>query len=227
MQVGCFLVDTQSVDSALGVICAEALIRSVRATMPGVPVVQFTDERTAAVSGVDVVARLPLEPLARLRVRHQAACEGDWLFVDTDVVIQRDVRPVFDQSFDIAITTRNWKHLKVAVGFSERMPFNTGVVFSRCPAFWQDVYKRLGKLPAEAQAWMGDQQAICDLIASKPRYDIAFLKGSRYNLPPAMAPDDTELSAQLEAKASILHFKGGERKALLLQRIRREAAPCT
>lgn len=223
MTVGFYLVDTHSLDSAMGVVCADALIRSVRASMPGVRVVQFTDHETAAVRGVDDVHRLAAEPMARLRMRHQAAVQGEWLFVDTDVLIQRDVRHVFDQPFDVALTTRNWPHLKPAVGFSGRMPFNVGVVFSRCPAFWAEVYRRLGQRAADEQEWMGDQQTICDLVAAAPTYAIAFLKGSRYNLPPAVENDRDGLSARMEAKASILHFKGAGRKALLLDRIRREA----
>ena len=222
MTVGFFLVDTGSVDGALGVVCAAALVRSVRASMPGVAVVQFTDEQTAAVAGVNEVRRLPAEPMARLRMRHHAQAKGEWLFVDSDVLIQRDVRKVFAGPFDVALTTRNWKHLTPAEGFARRMPFNVGVVFSRTPGFWRAVYDRVLHMPEELQHWMGDQQAICDLVASGPKFTIAYLKGSKYNLPPALVDDADGLNQRLQAKASILHFKGLERKTLLLARIRKE-----
>jgi hypothetical protein len=226
VKVGFFLVGTQSVDSSIGAVCAGALVQSVRRSMPGVPVVQMTDEGTAAVPGVDEVLRLPTEPLALLRMRHQSAVTGEWLFVDTDVYIQRDVRNVFADPFDIALTTRNWPHLKVAGGFTERMPFNIGVVFSRCPAFWADIHERLSGMSPEWQEWMGDQQAVCDLVGEKPKYKIAFLKGSRYNLPPAVTDDAEGTSAKMTAKASILHFKGAGRKAMMLDLIRREGGEC-
>lgn len=226
MNVGFFLVGTNSVDSSIGVVCAEALVRSVRQSMPKVPVVQLTDESTPAVAGVDEVRRLPTEPLALLRMRHQASVDGDWLFVDTDVYIQRDVRKVFAAPFDIALTTRNWPHLKVAAGFTERMPFNIGVVFSRCPAFWRDIYTRVQAMTPEWQEWMGDQQAVCDLASEHPTYHVAFLKGSSYNLPPAMPGDEDAVSERMVAKASILHYKGASRKALMLEMIRRGDRPC-
>jgi hypothetical protein len=224
--VGFFLVDGGSVDGSIGAVCAEALTRSVRQSMPGVPVVQFTDETTQAVDGVDEARRLPSEPMARLRMRHHASVKGEWLFVDSDVIVQKDVRGVFEKPFDVAITTRNWEHLRRANGFTDRMPFNVGVVFSRCHKFWKDAYVALGKLSKESQEWMGDQQAICDLVAHS-RYRFAFLKGSRYNFPPYVSekhgevdPNAVEESARIERKAHIVHYKGIERKALMLQRIR-------
>lgn len=223
MKIGVYLVDTGTVDAAAGYVCAQALIHSARATMPGVEVAHLTDEDSSAISEADVVLRLPNEPMAMLRMRHQSQCDGDWLFVDTDIWFQRDVRKVFETPFDVGITTRNWPHLKVAAGFSERMPYNVGVMFSRCPAFWASALKRLSKMDPEQQQWMGDQQVICDLVAAG-KYHVAFLKGSRYNYPPDADP--TGLAATAQAKASILHYKGLGRKALMLERIRREAPGC-
>lgn len=223
MTIGFFLVNNGSLDAALGVTCAEALIDSAKRTMPTVPVVQFTDETTEAVEGVDEVRRKPAEPMAVLRMRHHASVEGDWLFVDSDVIFQREVQHVFADRFDVAITTRNWSHLKPAVGFSERMPFNVGVVFSRCRPFWKRVLERVTAMPDDAQQWMGDQQAVCDVVADrKLRFHVKFLKGSKYNLPPSME-DGNALSAELERKANIIHYKGTERKALLMERLRSEA----
>lgn len=224
MTVGFFLVQNGSVEALIGQMCAQALARSVRRVMPGVPVVQFTDETSDGVPDVDEVRRLPPEPLARLRMRHQASVTGEWLFVDSDVLVQRDVRPVFAEPFDIALTTRNWPHLRPSAGFTERMPFNTGVAFSRHAKFWRAAYDRVCNMPRDLQDWMGDQQAICDLVVT-PKIKLRLLKGSRYNLPPAL-DGDAETNAELERKAHILHFKGVERKALLLDRIRREAT-CT
>lgn len=223
MTVGFFLVDADPIEAALGVVCATALIESVHRVMPGVPVVQFTDEETPAVPGVDTVARLPAAPMAVLRMRHHGQVKGEWLFVDSDVVVQRDVRGVFDAPFDIAVTTRNWAHLRPAAGFTERMPFNVGVVFSRSRQFWRDVTNRLLRASRSQQQWMGDQQAICDLIPTG-RYRVAYLKGSRYNFPPALESDpETDL---MQHKAAILHYKGPQRKALLVARVREGRPVC-
>lgn len=139
MTVGVFLVDTKTLDAECGYLCAKHMARSVREHMPGVEVVQFTDDLSRPIDGVDAALRLPRGPMAQLRMQHHANVSGDWLFVDTDVLVQQDVRDVFMKDFDIAIAERDWDHLKPANGFTERMPHNMGVVFSRSPAFWVEV----------------------------------------------------------------------------------------
>lgn len=215
MTIGFYLLDTGTLDSLCGYACARALTRSVRAVMPGVSVVQFTDDDSPGVCGVDEVLRMRREKMARLRMRHHSNVSGDWLFVDTDVLFQRDVRNVFDQPFDLAVADREWDHVKPAAGFTERMPINMGVVFSRVPAFWAECHARLKELPKEKQRWMGDQEVFCELIA-EGRYDVRHLPGAVYNFPPAT--DDEDISG-LELEAAIVHFKGPQRKPLMLRRI--------
>ncbi len=225
MTVGFCLVDTgrQSVARS----CAEALVASVRKVMRGVPVVQFSDRKTHRVDGVDAVSRAASAPLAVLRLAHQAAVDGEWLFVDTDVLFQQDVRSVFDaREFEVAVTTRNWPHLQTAVGFTDRMPINAGVVFSRSQAFWQDAVQLLSTMSTQDQSFMGHQQVIADLAASG-RYRVALLNGARYNLPPYVSDKNglfdeakAKMSRKLTASAAILHFKG-KRKELMLRRARK------
>lgn len=223
MTLGFLFVDT-GFESKTGRLFAQALIHSVRAAMPGMPVVQFTDEHTTPCVGVDDVRRLPREPMALMRFRHQASVSGAWLFLDTDVLVQRDVRKVFDKPFDIAVTTRNWPHLRPAEGFTQRMPFNAGVVFSRSQAFWAEAYDRLKRDVEQDKAFMGHQQVICDMVDSG-RWVVAKLKGSRYNFPPyvdRMGNHKDHPSESMEANANIVHYKGLRRKSLLLERIRRD-----
>lgn len=209
---------------------AEGMTRSVRRVMPCVPVVQFTDTATEAIAGVDDVRRMEPAPLALMRFRHQAAVTGEWLFLDTDVLVQRDVRHVFaDQSFDVAITTRNWPHLRPAYGFAERMPFNAGVVFSRQPKFWRAAIRLLTSDASADAEFMGHQQVICQLAGSR-QFTVRRLQGSRYNFPPYVAGPkdggDPALSAKMAKKAAIVHYKGATRKALMLDVIRAEATAC-
>ena len=200
-------------------VCADGLVRSVRTVMPGVPVVQFSDPVTPAITAVTEVRRLPQESasMAVMRFRHQANVTGDWLFLDTDIVVQKDVRKVFHSVFHIAVTTRNWPHLKAAEGFTERMPFNTGVIFSRSQKFWQEALEILESSETHDRDFMGHQQIICDLVASG-RYEIAYVKGSKYNCPPFVEGGkeggDPDLSAKMVKHAAIVHYKGQERKRL-------------
>lgn len=226
MTIGFFHVDRETQHSLECRDCAKIMVRSAKAFMPLVKVVQFTDEKSGVIDGVDKVRRKRSEPMALLRMRHHASVEGDWLFVDTDVVFQRTVRKVFDEAtWDIGITTRNWDHLKAADGFSERMPFNTGVVFSRTHRFWQEVYRRLRLLPKSEREWMGDQQVIGEIVAeniSMRWFHIHYLKGSVFNYPPTI-PQKNTAKEQL-ALAAIVHYKGPSRKRMMLAKHSKKVA---
>lgn len=193
-------------------------MRSAKAFMPMVKVVQFTDQESAPIKGVDKVRRKASEPMAMLRMRHHASVNGDWLFVDTDVVFQRTVRKVFDEAtWDIGITTRDWDHLKAATGFSQQMPFNTGVVFSRNHHFWREVYRRLRLLPKADREWMGDQQVIGELVADNLEmrwFQIRYFNGATYNYPPTIPQKKT--SKEQFQQAAIVHYKGPTRKPMML-----------
>jgi hypothetical protein len=194
------------------------MLQSVRAAMPGVRLVQLTDETSPAVSGVDV-HRLPAAPLSLHRARHFASLVGDWLLLDTDVIAQRDVRAVFADPFDVALADRQWT--KTPRGgyraggqpeYVARFPYNAGVVFSRAPAFWAEVVRYLTSRPALQTSWTGDQEAICTLAASG-RYRVKVLPGMIYNFPPEGLDDpDTP-------RAALVHYKGKHRKPYLLARI--------
>lgn len=228
MTVGFLFVESGDLS---GRICAEGFVRSVRRSMPGVPIVQFTDEHTAPVAGITDVRRAKREVLAVMRFRHQASVTGEWLFVDTDVLVQRDVRKVFRGTFHLAVTTRNWPHLTAAEGFTEKMPFNTGVVFSRSQKFWQEALAVLEASEIHDADFMGHQQIICDLVASG-RYVIEQVKGSKFNCPPwvpgAKGDADVDykkaLSEEMVHQASIVHYKGAQRKQMMLDRVLAEAA---
>lgn len=225
MKIGFFLVDPPNDLQNDGALYARVLVRSAKKRMPGTPIVQFTDMTSKPVKGVDEVRRKPSEPMALLRMRHQSGVEGEWLFVDTDVVIQRSVHKVFeDQGFDVAVTSRNWSHLREAVGFAGRMPFNTGVMFSRRPSFFAEAYGRLRELTPDLQQWMGDQEVICDMVQGEDcRYQVKRLKGSRFNFPPYIAP---KAEVETQAEAYIVHYKGPHRKPMLMKRVRQELGRC-
>lgn len=185
------------------------LLQSVRAALPGVPVAHFTDLTTAPVKGADVVLRRNVLPIATARVDAYASVSGEWLFIDSDVIVQVDVRRVFDQVFDVALADRRGTlRPEDAEGKCvTAMPYNSGVIFSRSPAFWQAALVRIAELSVKRQGWMGDQQAMCDVIASGA-FDIKVLP-STYNYPPHRHDENVSDKA-------ILHFKGRSRKDWML-----------
>jgi hypothetical protein len=189
---------------------ATALVEQLVRTMPGVPIIQLSDTRTDRVPGVEEVWRIATTgPILEQRLRHYAALPaGDWLLLDTDIVIRADVRAVFeDATWDLALCDRNWAHAPQTVSILQRMPFNAGVVFSRSQAFWYDVRAAWASLPPEAQSgWEGEQLAIYEVVRSG-KFRIKILPGQQYNFPPTEGkpiPED----------AAILHYKGA-RKAQL------------
>lgn len=171
------------------------------------PVVQLTDDRTPVVPGVSGVRRIHHGPMLERRLEHYGNVDGDWLLVDTDVSIRKDVSSVFDDpAFDVALTDRNWPHLPQASDVLQTMPFNTGVAFSRAPGFWRDVLKAW---MAEGKTdWLSEQRAVYAVVRSG-QWRVKILPGQIYNYPPQSQDDTTD--------AAIYHYKGPHRKLWLSQ----------
>lgn len=202
MRVGIYLVGDIKEYHYLGSFAAAV----AKDTMPGVEVVHLTDMDTKQLENTDSVIRLERNcPMAVLRMRHHQA-RGEWLFIDVDVLVEKDVSKMFYDGFDIAIASRTLGDGSEHEGFAE-MPHNMGVVFSRTPAFWRAVEKELITYDHKLQEWMGDQLAVCRLI-TKNIFRVKIIPGEQYNYPP--------LSPVIK-DASIVHFKG-KRKAWMIDR---------
>lgn len=187
---------------------AKKMLASAKSVMPDVEVWQLTDDTSDVLEGVDGVYRIGGKlPMAVRRMTHNASVSGDWLFIDSDIIIQKDVRHVFDDPFDVALTNRDGTITNEA-DFAKVMPYNLGVSFSRCPSFWVQVIKHMQKLPLDLQHWMGDQRIICEMIKqdSNPEFDILILPGKDFNYPPKFAGDGKQ--------ASICHYKGPRKQFL-------------
>lgn len=186
-------------------------IASVRKSMPGVEIHHFTDTHTAPINGVDgTVAISGAMPMAVRRMTANSQCEGDWLFIDCDVIVQKDVRAVFeDAAFDVALTDRSGTITNEAK-YAAVMPHNIGVTFSRSPAFWKTVLEYLKKLPLKLQEWEGDQRIVNAIVAAGGvGFNIKIVPGLLYNYPPRSA-DDPRIS-----EASIVHYKGNRKTFIL------------
>ena len=147
---------------------------------------------------------------------------GEWLVLDTDVLIEKPVQFVFRKyAFDIGVSKRNWDHLKPAAGFTGRMPYNTGVLFSRCPHFFGEAYTRPRNLSNEEQHWMGEQTVMNEILnEERPRYKIRFMNGNVFNFPPPVKdPGAKEQFRETLKQVHITHYKGEKRKAMLMERL--------
>lgn len=189
-----------------------ALIASSKRVMPDCPIAQLTDRTTPAIRDVDEIVRFDVGPAIALAVLdlYALAGDGDWLFVDTDVLMVSDVQHVFDQPFDLAVASRagTFRDGEADLKFMRANPYNKGVVFSRSPQFWQDAAAVLRTMKPARQAWMGDQIAMNAVIASG-RYHVLELDAS-YNYAPHRR--DESWSGQ-----RVVHFKGA-RKPWMVER---------
>lgn len=194
------------------VVMADLLIRSARHVMPDVPIIHLTDADTPAIVGVDDVRRLPKMPFDVLRCEHLAHCEGDWLYLDTDCVLQQDIRHIFEMPFDVAVADRDGCLVEGEedLPFIQATPYNLGVVFSRSRDFWMAVKDKLLTMTSARQEWMGIQFAACDVVA-EGRFDVRILPGRLYNYAPHHADEDLR-------HAAIVHYKGPMRKDWMMQR---------
>jgi len=175
---------------------AKHLIDSAKQVMPKVDVWHLTDGKTPAMGRcIRIVEPMPM---GIRRLEHYARLTGDWCFVDSDVVFRKDVRDVFDKPFDVALASREgtiW-----ADGEYARVnPYNFGVVFSRCPRFWQTVIKGVESLPGGMHDWGGEQFVTCEL-AKRRDFKVEILPSS-YNFTPAKREDSLE-------HVHIAHYKG-------------------
>jgi hypothetical protein len=209
MKVGIFHIGNQGLSPIhdLNFRVGQIAVKAAKDAMPDVEVCHLASSEAQELPGVDRVFRRKKDvPMAMFRMQHHASVEGDWLFIDTDVIIKKDVRDVFDdKTFDIAIADRKGTDMEGS-SYAKVMPYNMGVVFSRSPAFWKSAYIYLSKLPAQYQEWEGDQRVVCDMIANPNGYEVKIIPGKTYNYPPQKGEND---------QASILHYKGARKKWLL------------
>lgn len=195
MKVGIYMVGSPPGHAEMGALAAKV----AKHVMPGIEVWHLTDTDTKPIDGCKLSRTERNVPLAVFRMQHHQV-PGEWLFIDSDVLVTKDVSKVFADDFDIALADR--VDGDGAKGFKEweEMPHNMGVVFSRSPAFWKAVETELKTYDSRQQEWMGDQLAVCRLLSN---WKAKILPGS-YNFPPFF-PDQI---------APITHYKG-RRKAWL------------
>jgi hypothetical protein len=180
---------------------AKHLIASARKHMPHVDLVQLTDESTPRLEGVKAIRIAGEMPMGVRRLSHYATLEGEWVFLDTDVIFRKDVREVFEKPFDVAVVSREGTYMD-GTEYAKVMPYNFGVVFSRSPRFWRMVLTGVRTLPKQLQEWGGEQLVTCEL-AKRKDFHVEVLP-SAYNFTPEKRDEDV-------SHAAIIHGKGGRK----------------
>jgi hypothetical protein len=195
------------------------MVASVRRAMPSGRIVHLADQKTRPVDGADDVIRLPYDGVHLMTFRllqfaRLDPCEA--IFLDTDVIVQRDLSPLFESDFDVALTRR--ENIGVdpqGVDVAAVMPYNTGVMLSRPSGwdFWHNALKYCETLPEEARRWWGDQFAI-KAVAEIAPLRIEELPCDLYNYSPALDTEDV-------SRRFVVHYKG-MRKPWMIRRAKLE-----
>ena len=191
--------------------------------MPDVEVWHLSDMKTPPIPGTDKQLKRPADIAHLMTMRLQMYSllpEEDWLFLDTDVIVQRDVSWIFHNIplFDVAALKRS-KIMVSPPGFegfpeltgkdlTESMPFNTGVIFSRSKALWEDAYAWLKLQDERYHKWFGDQCAL--------RFAINDMRYQFYPLTPELNYTPKFPDEDVSQKF-IVHYKG-PRKSWMLAR---------
>jgi hypothetical protein len=184
------------------------MVGSVKAAMPGAEIVQMTDQATPAVPGVDSVVRQDWDgkKLMIYRLAHLAALgRAAYVILDTDVVVQRSLEPVFEQAFDVALTVRHEavKTLDKTKNLTPEMPYNTGVMFSREPRFWKAALECCRGLHEKQHDWWGDQLSV-KAVADSGRFNVLELPCDVYNYSPRTEDEGLE-------ERHAVHYKGARK----------------
>lgn len=183
---------------------AELMVKSVKKAMQGVEVIQLTDMVTPQIKGVSSVVRKPYSGyLMTFRLEHLADLNGEWITLDTDVIVNKDLREVFNQDFDVALTRRYQPIIdENGINIVDSMPYNTGVMFSRNKIFWKNAHKLLLNMPESAHRWWGDQLSVSQASKSK-HFNVLELDCNKYNYTPLNDKDKQDVF--------VYHFKGNRK----------------
>jgi hypothetical protein len=187
---------------------AEKMIQSVRKM--DCQIIQLTDHDTPRLEGVDDVQRIPYEgDFGGFRLKHFMLVQGEVLHLDYDVIVNRDVSYVFDAEFDVALTKRSENDKTVSQKMNQVSPHNMGVVFSRNPDFWKEVYEHYMSVPMKSWMWI---QIATTEIAHSTQLNVLELPGEVYNYTPSSPLEDVSDKAIVHYKGDRKHWMDGSGK---------------
>lgn len=171
---------------------AEIMVRSVRKEMPGLKVIQQTDEITKQLPFVDGVWRKKRTgDFIEHRFGMLQAIEEETISLDYDVIVNKDLRHVFKEDFDLALTLRK--------GHPEETRLNSGVMFLRPSGngFWEET---LNEYQSIKDGWQNGQTAK-SRASLKTNLNILYLDANLYNYPPRNKEEDISMKY-------VAHYKG-------------------
>lgn len=175
-------------------VFAEIMLESVRKHMD-CEILHLTDEDTPGLAGCTVIRKPWNSNPMLFKMGFLAELEGEIIVLDTDVIVQADLRGVFEYPFDVALTKRKgpvWDTEGTDVTIA--MPYNCGVMFTRNPEFWKACIKWC---PPDV-GWYADQLAVA---AVSPQWETLVLDCAEWNYTPSSRLEDVSMR-------KVVHYKG-------------------
>lgn len=206
------------------------MFASARLFHPGATSTVLTDTDTnlgGMSREVDRVVRIDIDSnklmleRANAQWRHvqSSSFTSPLILLDSDILINASLYPIFDNEFDVAVTWRASKDMPINGGFlilNNARPDTAKRFFERFTAIYQDSY-------ADRAAWFGDQLALRDCVGlsllDMAKQKVVEVDDCRILLLPCetfnYSPMNQygEICSDLSEKV-VLHFKG-ERKRLM------------
>lgn len=209
MKVAFLHVEDESNNPVLQRLLAQRMNQSVRKNVPDSWLIQMTDLKTPSLDVDEVIRIEPEGHFMPYRLKHLTRLKGENLILDTDVIVRENPEKVFSVPFDVCLTRRDKQIVSKNIGYTVDDPvmvYNTGVMFSRNPMFWDFALGVCEKLEERHQKWYGDQVSILKAVESR-MFDIAELKCDRWNYTPSK---DEDLTGR-----KIVHYKGKRKEWML------------
>lgn len=188
-----FCLFTAGEDQAPARMCLE----TIRYHHADATVVHLTDLQSDELRGADEVWRShwngSMQTIMGLRMTHLATLDdAPTVVLDTDILLRRPLYDVWRKPFQVALTKRE----------HPVMPYNTGVMFSRCGDFWRAVLHRMDD-DHDFRAFLTEQLAV-KAEAESGKWKVADLDCDEWNC--------ANVNSVSVPPARVLHYKGARKK---------------
>lgn len=178
--------------------CAQMMVESCKRF--GYEVWQLSDDIAPRIPGVDVLERKPKDCGRMMyRARRLAELDGEYVLMDTDMIVAQDISDGMNGDHDVALSWRAKNNVVTKRG-PVHMPYNGGLIFVRNNGFMRDCLAEMETMDDYFQDWYGDQVALRD-VASDGKYKIRELKDGKWNYVP-------ETPGDFDRNVKVFHFKG-------------------
>lgn len=126
--------------------------------------------------------------------KHLSRLDDDpTIIADVDVIFKSDIRDLFQEKFDVALTLREGWYDGCG-----KTKYIGGFMLSRCGEYWKRVRDIVNQMPGPLRAWMGIQMAL--EIAARD-FHVWDLPEAVYNYAPKSADDPCD-------GARVVHYRG-------------------